>query len=146
MNGAWCLSSVRAHTRAWRRAGVTDAHPHRFRDTFCVDMLTRASTLIVWPHSLELPSTYSIVVKAWKRCHVRTPIHGNEKNESNEELTVGLSQISQFLKNAGDKPVTRDPRKPAGITELAGEPVSRILFAARHVIPICIETSKRATR
>jgi len=29
---------------------------------------------------------------------------------------------------------------------VAGEPVSRILFAARLVIPICIETSKRATR
>jgi len=24
-----------------RRAGVADAHPHRFRDTFCVDMLAR---------------------------------------------------------------------------------------------------------
>jgi hypothetical protein len=25
-----------------RRAGVADAHPHRFRDTFCVDMLARS--------------------------------------------------------------------------------------------------------
>jgi len=35
----------------------------------------------------------SIVAKAWKRCQVRTPIHGNEKNESNEELAVGLISL-----------------------------------------------------
>jgi len=27
-----------------RRAGVLDAHPHRFRDTFAVDLLTRGAS------------------------------------------------------------------------------------------------------
>jgi len=27
-----------------RRAGIEDAHPHRFRDTFAVDMLARGAT------------------------------------------------------------------------------------------------------
>jgi site-specific recombinase XerD len=27
-----------------KRAGVADAHPHRFRDTFAVDMLARGAT------------------------------------------------------------------------------------------------------
>jgi integrase len=27
-----------------RRAGIDDAHPHRFRDTFAVDMLARGAT------------------------------------------------------------------------------------------------------
>ena len=50
-----------------RRAGVSDAHPYRFRDTFCVDTCSRgALTRTVSPDSLESPSMSS---SRWKDDH-----------------------------------------------------------------------------
>jgi integrase len=31
-------------TPGWNRAGLSDVHPHRFRDTFAVDMLARGAS------------------------------------------------------------------------------------------------------
>jgi len=67
-------------------------------------------------------------------------------NSTRISLHPESESIGPESANGGDRSVTTEAKKPVSITELAGEPVSRILFAARRVIPICIETSKRATR
>jgi site-specific recombinase XerD len=37
------------------RAGALDAHPHRYRDSFAVDMLTRGASRMTWQNCWATP-------------------------------------------------------------------------------------------
>jgi hypothetical protein len=60
------------------------------------------------------------------------PRQNTDPRERKDRIRIpkGYPKTSQFVKSAGDKSVTMDAKKPPSITELAGEPVSRIVRAA----------------
>ena len=77
-----------------RRANVADAHPHRFRDTFCVDMLARGTN----PYSVA--KLMGITVDMLEKHYAPFVTELRDRVRTALESGSGLESIQSEVRNA----------------------------------------------
>jgi integrase len=77
-----------------KRAGVQDAHPHRFRDTLAVDMLSRmVRARMIWRRYLRTPLRPSNGITKELRERVRSLIDNGEGLEKTDCTNIAQSEL-----------------------------------------------------